>query len=75
MTGRPHFFDAALASWEFIEKHFIDREYGEWFGRLNRAGVPYAEGYQNEQCKVGPWKCPYHNARACYEMLARLKQA
>jgi mannobiose 2-epimerase len=72
MSGEERFLASSLRIWDFIETKFIDRKYGEWFGRLNRDGVPYTDGYEKEQCKVGPWKCPYHNARTCFEMLERL---
>ena len=74
LTGQIHFRQASWNAWEYIEKKFIDRQHGEWFGRLNREGIPYTDGYANEQCKVGPWKCPYHNARVCFEMMERLAE-
>jgi mannobiose 2-epimerase len=67
LSGRQHFLDAAVRSWAFIEKHIIDREHGEWFWRVSKAGVPIAE-----EDKVGPWKCPYHNSRTCFEVMQRL---
>jgi mannobiose 2-epimerase len=67
LSDRGHFFDAAERSWEFIEKHIIDREHGEWFWLVSRDGVPDAE-----RDKVGPWKCPYHNSRTCFEVMERL---
>jgi cellobiose epimerase len=60
------FLDAAYRIWDFTRKYIIDRENGEWFFRVNRKGIPYTD-----EDKVGPWKCPYHNVRACLEILER----
>ena len=67
VSGRRHFMDAAERSWEFIETHIVDREHGEWFWLVSREGVPDAR-----HDKVGPWKCPYHNSRTCFEVMERL---
>ena len=56
LTGQPHFLKAAQRSWEFIDKYIVDHEHGEWFWRVSKSGVP-----SEEQYKVDPWKCPYHN--------------
>lgn len=65
-TGEDDFLHAALAAWSFTKQYVIDQHRGEWFGRLTREGVPY-----DDEDKVGLWKCPYHNARACLEVIAR----
>jgi mannobiose 2-epimerase len=70
LSGRQYFLDAAEHSWAFIEKYIVDREHGEWFWRVSRVGVPSADQY-----KVDPWKCPYHNSRTCFEVMARLDAA
>jgi mannobiose 2-epimerase len=67
LSGEQHFRYAADRSWAFIEKRIIDHEHGEWFWLVSKAGVPGAT-----QDKVGPWKCPYHNSRACFEVMERL---
>ncbi len=67
LTGRAHFALAAQRSWGFIEQHIVDREHGEWFWRVSEDGVP-----NTTEDKVGPWKCPYHNARTCFEVMERL---
>jgi mannobiose 2-epimerase len=67
LSGKPHFLDAAERSWEFIAKFIVDHEDGEWFWRVSKDGVP-----SNEQDKVGPWKCPYHNSRTCFEVMERI---
>ncbi len=68
MTGDVKFEQAARKSWEFIQTFIVDHEHGEWFWSVNREGLPNLEN-----SKVSPWKCPYHNGRACMEMLERLK--
>ena len=68
LSAAPDFMDAALRSWDFIERHLIDREHGEWFRYVSREGIVGAD-----EPKVSFWKCPYHNSRACMEMSDRLK--
>jgi mannobiose 2-epimerase len=67
ISGQKHFLEAAARSWEFIEKFIIDHENGEWFWRVSKAGVP-----SQDEHKVDPWKCPYHNTRTCIELMERL---
>ncbi|MDR3727116.1 MAG: AGE family epimerase/isomerase [Terracidiphilus sp.] len=67
LSGQRHFLHAAENSWAFIEKFIVDHEHGEWFWLVSKAGVPGAE-----KDKVGPWKCPYHNSRTCFEVMERL---
>jgi mannobiose 2-epimerase len=57
----------SLNSWHFIKQHILDKENGEWFWGIN-------DDYSimKGEDKVGIWKCPYHNSRACLEILKRL---
>jgi cellobiose epimerase len=43
--------------------------HGEWFRYVTQAGVASAD-----EPKVSFWKCPYHNGRACLEMIERLER-
>lgn len=70
IAGRGADRDAALAVWDFIEEHQIDRVNGEWFAELDRDGSTRPDA--PDECKIGPWKCPYHNARACFEVMRRV---
>lgn len=67
VSGEQRFFDAAMRCWQVIQTQFVDKEHGEWFKVLDANGVPVAG-----QLKIGPWECPYHHARMCMEMAARL---
>jgi len=69
LTHEQPFVDAASASWQFIDRYIVDRRCGEWFSKVSREGVP-----SNEQYKVGTWKGPYHNCRACVEAISRLTE-
>ena len=70
LSGRQHFLNAAERSWDFIERFIVDREHGEWFSLVSKEGVA-----SSVPDKVGPWKCPYHNSRACFEAMERLDAA
>ena len=66
-SGNEAYLDAANATWSFIRQYVRDLDGGEWHRRVSRDGRTRF-GYE----KVGPWKCPYHNARACLEIMARV---
>jgi mannobiose 2-epimerase len=63
----PDLLEQAIRVWQFTKDKIIDAEGGEWHFRVNKEGVPYTE-----EDKAGIWKCPYHNSRACLEILKRL---
>ncbi len=63
---REKYLSAALRLWDFIEAEFVDRQHGEWFKVLDRLGTPHAD-----HPKAGPWEDPYHQARACMEIIRR----
>ena len=68
LNGNPDYLTAAEKCWTFIDKYIIDKKHGEWFWKVSRTGEPYLNSP-----KVDPWKCPYHNSRACFEILERLE--
>ncbi|QKS46539.1 AGE family epimerase/isomerase [Paenibacillus cellulosilyticus] len=69
MTGDTRYLDAARASWAFADHYMIDHKDGEWYWSVTREGIP-----TTGKGKVNAWKCPYHNSRACFEMLERLER-
>ena len=68
LSGQRRFAQAAQQSWNYIQDKMVDRVHGDWFKKLHWDGTPDDSTY-----KVGPWECPYHHSRACFEMLDRLK--
>jgi cellobiose epimerase len=67
ISQRVEFAQEVDRLWQICESQFVDRQYGEWFKIVRRDGTP-----DLTQLKVGPWECPYHHSRACFEMLHRL---
>lgn len=57
----------ALNIWRFIQKHHKDPSTGEWHWRVDAQGK-----VRREEDLAGPWKAPYHNARACMELIRRI---
>jgi cellobiose epimerase len=70
ISNDEKFLKASYNCWVFVKKHIIDYKNGEWFFRVNRKGEPY----YTEENKLGPWKAPYHNSRACIEIMGRLEK-
>jgi cellobiose epimerase len=69
LTEEEHYLDKSLRSWEFAKQHLLDREQGEW-----RWGIHHDYRPMATEDKIGFWKCPYHNARACLEVVIRCRQ-
>ncbi|WP_163134581.1 AGE family epimerase/isomerase [Agarivorans sp. Alg241-V36] len=63
----PAFWEATHTCWSVIANNLVDDQNGEWYWRTNRHGSPYLN-----DPKVEPWKCPYHNGRACLEIYSRI---
>lgn len=68
ITKDERFLDWSLKCWRVIENKIVDRINGEWFFGILPNGQPDHSKY-----KVSEWKGPYHNARACMEILNRLR--
>jgi mannobiose 2-epimerase len=67
LSGEQPFLERTLESWEFIKKYIIDQKLGEWYWSVDAKGLP-----QTGKEKAGFWKCPYHNGRACMELMRRI---
>lgn len=73
LSGREDYAAAAQKAWSFIESKVVDPRHGEWFAVLDRSGTPLPDYPEvGDSCKIGPWKCPYHNARVCLELMRRI---
>lgn len=72
LTKDARFEAASRAVWDYITAKIVDRVHGEWHAKLSPDGRPLTLAEDSDAGLAGPWKCPYHNARACFEMLHRL---
>lgn len=67
LTGKEEYLDIVYRNWKFIKKYIIDQQNGEWHW-----GV-YDDYSLIKKDKAGFWKCPYHNSRACLELIHRIE--
>ena len=68
LSGKDAYLQASLSTWNFTKRHICDRHYGEWVW-----GVYADYSVMSGKDKIGIWKCPYHNGRACMEMIKRIQ--
>lgn len=66
-TGEGAYLEQSLKSWAFVKEHIRDRQGGEWYWGVEEDDAPMIR-----EDKVGVWKCPYHNSRACMEIIKRI---
>jgi mannobiose 2-epimerase len=67
LSHEDKYLQAARRSWQFIDRFMTDKEHGEWYWSVAEDGTPL------NGTLVNAWKCPYHNSRACFEMIERLQ--
>ena len=67
ISGDRVYLEAAQNIWGFITRFLIDVNHGDWYWRVFKNGDP-----DPQKPIVEPWKCPYHNTRACIEVWQRL---
>ncbi len=67
LTGKEEYLDIVYKNWKFIKKYIVDQQNGEWVW-----GV-YHDYSVMQKDKAGFWKCPYHNGRACIELIQRIQ--
>lgn len=69
ISGNENYLNATFKAWNFIKTYLKDNENGEWFW-----GVYEDHSIMKNEDKAGFWKCPYHNGRACIEIIKRIDQ-
>ncbi|AXE17605.1 N-acyl-D-glucosamine 2-epimerase [Runella rosea] len=67
LSGEERYLRCVEGLWQFAKKHLINAEIGEW-----NWGVYDDMSLMHTEDRIGFWKCPYHNARACMEILKRI---
>lgn len=68
ISGDEKYMEAAAKTWQYIIENLIDHQNGGWYWLVNDQGV------QSEKAKINSWKSPYHNSRACYEVINRINR-
>jgi mannobiose 2-epimerase len=67
ITGDRKYLDLSTMNWDFVKDNILDKKNGEWFWGINEHGQ-----VMTADDKAGLWKCPYHNSRACIEIIKRI---
>lgn len=72
LTGNEKFLTACERQADFIEKYFVNREYGDWYNNIlvDEEGGHIVDGMHGFD-KVNGGKCPFHNSQMCFEVMER----
>lgn len=66
ITGDEKYLELAEKTWAFVKNKLLDKNNGEWYWGVDDSG-----NVMPGEDKAGIWKCPYHNGRACIEIIKR----
>lgn len=66
ITGEVRYLEAFERTWDFVRRHMINHDLGEWRTLLTPAGEPLVASIGN------PWKACYHSGRAVHEAIRRI---
>lgn len=66
ISGDEKYLHLAENNWAFIKNEILDNQNGEWLWGIDALG-----NAMPGEDKAGIWKCPYHNSRACMEIIKR----
>ncbi|MBI9071149.1 MAG: AGE family epimerase/isomerase [Melioribacteraceae bacterium] len=69
ITNNEKYLEASLKCWEFANKYLVDKIEGEWHYKV----LPDKK-IDTSVHKVSEWKGPYHNGRACMEIINRIEK-
>jgi len=67
ISGNPKYLNFSIDNWNFVKDKILDKQNGEWFW-----GIAADGSTMPGEDKAGLWKCPYHNSRACIEIIKRI---
>jgi len=68
LSKKDGFLEASQRCWQFTQANIVDKQNGEWFAVASERGI------SPSAMKVSEWKGPYHNGRACLEIIRKLKE-
>jgi len=66
-SADPQYLDIFEQSYDYIEKHLVNWEHGEWHANDTTRGAVQGD-------KANTWKAGYHSGRSMIECLEILKQ-
>ncbi|WP_295668189.1 AGE family epimerase/isomerase [uncultured Mucilaginibacter sp.] len=66
ISADEKYLQLSIKNWAFVKDKILDKVNGEWFWGINKNGL-----VMPGEDKAGIWKCPYHNSRACLEIIKR----
>jgi mannobiose 2-epimerase len=67
ISGDRQWLTRSMAAWDFIKNYLRDPDGNEWYWGVLADHTPMPG-----QDRAGFWKCPYHNSRACLEIIRAL---
>jgi mannobiose 2-epimerase len=67
LSGDDRWWQASTGVWSFVRRYIRDPAGREWYWGVDANHVP-----MHDQDKAGFWKCPYHNSRACMQIIRLL---